>query len=95
MAKESAAKSNGTWWSFWPAFVAGLLGPLFGNLLARWMPHYWSSGFAAGIAWFFVGLILMRRFPPKYGIPRLLAAILMGAVAGLSAVVLWYYFPLK
>jgi hypothetical protein len=94
MPAEAGVTRKGSWWSFWPCFVAGLVGPWFGNVLTRWMPAYWATGVAASTVWFLVGAILMRGIKPRFGIPRWLAPILIGAGAGLSAALLSYYFPL-
>jgi hypothetical protein len=58
------------------------------------MPAYWAAGVAHSIVWFFVGVMLLRRIEPRFGLPRWLAQILMGAGAGLTAALLAYYFPL-
>ncbi len=95
MTVELGVLRKGSWWIFWPVFVAGFVGPLLGNLLARWLPFYFAIGVAFFGAWFFVGLIFARRSRPKYGIPRWLVPILTGLGAGLGAGVMAYYIPWK
>jgi hypothetical protein len=94
MTDELEAKPKGGWWIFWPCFVAGLAGPLFGKFLSRWLPSHIAIGIAAFTAWFFIGVIMTRRNPPRYGIPRWLASILIAAGGVFSAGVLSYFFPL-
>jgi uncharacterized membrane protein YjjP (DUF1212 family) len=93
MTVESEVRQKGSWWIFWPVFVAGLLGQLLASVLGRRMPFHFANGIAAFLTWIFVGLIFVRRWPPKYGIPAWLAPILIGLAAGLAAGVLAYLFP--
>jgi hypothetical protein len=85
----------GSWWRWWPCFVAGFCGPLLGLLLARWLPFHFAMGIAFFVAWTFVGAVFARRWQPKWGLPRWLAAILMGAASGLSIGLLAFFFPWK
>jgi hypothetical protein len=59
------------------------------------MAFHFASGIAGLVTCFFFGMIVGRRYPPKYGIPVWLAALLTGLAAGLAVGVLTYYFPLK
>ena len=93
MTVELGVLRKGSWWVFWPCFAAGLIGPLLGDILSRWVPFPLAVGLAFFVTWFFVGLIFARRSPPKWGAPGWLAALLTGAAAALCAGVLSYYFP--
>lgn len=95
MTVELGVLRKGSWWKYWPCFAAGFGGPLLADLLARWIPFHFAAGVAFFATWFFAGVIFARRWPPKYGIPGWLAAILMGLGAGLSGGVLAYYIPWK
>ena len=95
MTVELGVLRKGPWRKYWPCFLAGVAGPLLGNVLARWLPFYFAVGIAFFAAWFFAGLILARRWPPRYGIPGWLASVLTGAAAGVTAGVLTYYIPWK
>ena len=85
----------GSWWRYWPCFVAGFCGPLLGLLLARWLPFHFAMGLAFFVAWFFAGLMLARRFTPRWGIPGWLVGVLAGAGAGLTVAVLSFFIPWK
>jgi hypothetical protein len=93
MTVELGVLRKGSWSTIWPAFVGGLCGPLLGRVMARWFAFHLAVGFAVFVTWFFVGLIFARRSPPKWDIPAWLAALMIGAVTGLTAGVLTYYFP--
>jgi uncharacterized membrane protein YjjP (DUF1212 family) len=95
MTVELGVLRKGPWQIVWPAFVAGLVGPLLASLLMRCMAFHFASGIAALVAWFFFGLVVGRRYPPRYGIPVWLAALLTGLATGLAIGVLTYYFPWK
>jgi hypothetical protein len=60
----------GSWWRYWPCFVAGFCGPLLGLLLARWLPFHFAMGLAFFVAWFFAGLMLAKRFYSEMGNTR-------------------------
>jgi len=93
MTVELGVLRKGSWWKYWPCFAAGLVAPLLGDLLARWIPFHFAVGIAFFVAWFFVGVIFAKRWRPKYDILGWLAAILMGLGAGLGGGVLAYYIP--
>jgi len=59
------------------------------------MALHFASGIAGFVTWFFFGLIVGRRYPPRYRVPVWLAALLLGLAAGLAIGVLTYYFPWK
>ena len=95
MTVELGVSRKGSWWIFWPALVAGLVGPLLAGLLMRWMAFHFASSIAAFTTCCFFGLIVGGRYPPRYRIPVWLAAVLTGLATGLFVGVLTYYFPLK
>jgi len=95
MTVELGVSRKGSGWIFWPAFVAGLVGPSLAILLMRWMAFHLASGIAAFVTFFFFGLIVGRRYPPRYHIPVWLAALITALVTALSVGVLTYYFPLN
>jgi hypothetical protein len=95
MTVELGVSRKGSAWVFWPALVAGIVGPLLASLLMRWMAFHFASGIAAFVTWFFFGLIVGRRYPPRYRVPVWLAALLTGLAVGLALGVLTYYFPWK
>jgi hypothetical protein len=68
---------------------------MLGVLLVRWMPFHFAFGLAHFVTWFFVGLILARRYPPKWGVPGWLAALVAGTCTGLCVGVLSFFFPLE
>ena len=67
-----------SWWKLWPCFVAAFCGPLLGTLLARWLPFHFAIGLASFVAWFFAGLMLAKKFTPRWELPGWLAGVLMG-----------------
>jgi hypothetical protein len=84
-----------SWWRWWPCFVAGFCGPLLGLLLARWLPFHFAMGIAFFVVWFSVGLIFAARSARKRAIPGWLAAVVVGAAAGLCGAVLSLFLPWK
>jgi uncharacterized membrane protein YfcA len=79
------------WWrDGWPGGLGAVVMILFGVLLKRWLPPHFAMGVGAFVAWFIVGLIYTRRSAPKYGIPRWVAASIMGAASGLTVGLLSY-----
>ncbi len=93
MTVELGVLRKGSWWAAWPAAVAGFCGPLLGLVMARRLPFPLAVGVAFFVTWFFAGLMYARRFPPKWGLPGWLAALVTGAAAGLFTGVLSYYIP--
>jgi hypothetical protein len=85
----------GSWWRYWPCFVAGFCGPLLGLLLARWLPFHFAMGVAFFVAWFFAGLMLAKRFTPKWGVPGWVVALSAGAAGGICVGLLSFFFPWK
>jgi hypothetical protein len=85
----------GSWWRYWPCFVAGFCGPLLGLLLARWLPFHFAMGLAFFVAWFFAWLMLAKRFTPKWGVPGWVAALSAAAGAGICVGLLSFFFPWK
>jgi H+/Cl- antiporter ClcA len=84
-----------TWWEYWPVAVAAVFAPLLGSFLARWLPFPFAIGMAAFVSWTFVGVAFARRWQPKWGLPRWLAAILVGVAPGLCLGLLAFFFPWK
>jgi len=95
MTVELGVSRKGSGWIFWPALVAGLVGPLLAGLLGRWMAFHFAGGLAAFVTCFFFAMMVGRRYPPRFRIPVWLAAVLTGLVTGLCLGVLTYYFSLK
>jgi hypothetical protein len=84
-----------TWWKYWPIVVAGFFGPLAGSFLTRWFPFHFAMGISTFIAWTFVGAMFAKTWPPRWGLPRWLAAVLTGAASGLGVGLLTFFFPWK
>jgi len=83
-----------SWWKLWPG-VAVICGQVFGLLLARWLPFHFAMGLAWFVGWSFGGLMMTRRFTPRWGMPRWLVSVLIGAGAGLTMTVLSFLLPWK
>ena len=83
----------GSWWKWWPSFVAGFCGPLLGLFLARWLPFHFAIGIAFFVLWFPAGLFMTRRSTPKWGVPGWVVALLAGAASGICVGLLSYFFP--
>jgi hypothetical protein len=90
---ESKVSRSAAWWKYWPAFVGGFCGPLLSAVLARRLPFHFAVGLAFFTVWFLVGLIFVRRSPPKWGLPGWFGALLAGLGAGICGGVLSYFFP--
>jgi hypothetical protein len=95
MTVELGVSRKGSPWIFWPALVAGLVGPLLAGLLMRWMAFHFASSIAAFVTCFVFALIVGSRYPPRFRIPVWLAAVLTGLATALFVGVLTYYFPLN
>lgn len=95
MSRTTAVTVRETFWwrDGWPGGLGGVSMILLGLWLKRWLPQPVAMGMGGFLAWFIVGLIYTRRSPPKYGIPRWLAASTMGVASGLTIGLLSYYFP--
>jgi hypothetical protein len=77
---------------WWPAFIAGFCGPLIGWLLSRWLPVHFAMGMGFFIPWVAVFLFWSGRFPPRWGLPAWLAAILAGGAGGLVVGLFYFLF---
>jgi hypothetical protein len=45
------------------------------------------------VPWVLVGLILSDRFPPRWGLPAWLAAVLAGGAGGIAVGLFYFLFP--
>lgn len=78
---------------WWPAFIAGFCGPLIGGLLSRWLPVHFAMGIGFFFPWVLAGLIWSRRFPPRWGLPAWVAAVLAGGAGGIVVGLFYFLFP--
>ena len=88
---EQLTKSAESFWRWWPFAIAGLSGPLLGNLLHRWLPLHYSVGVATFLGWL-VALWIFNRISPlaNWSIPRwIVVSLIAGAAGGFLA----FLFP--
>jgi hypothetical protein len=88
---ERVVNANVVWWQWWPFFVGGILGPVLGGVLKRWMTPPPAAGLGAFVAWM-LALWLFHKFYGAAGwsAPRWVASsAAAAAVTGLLA----YLFP--
>jgi hypothetical protein len=83
------------WWQYWPVIMAVFVSQFGGLFLARWMPSYYAVAMAAFVGWAFAGVIWIRTFTPRFGVPRWAIPLVMGLSVGLVMGVLHYLFPLR
>ena len=92
MTKDNLKKESSSL-KWWPAFIAGFCGPLIGGLLSRWLPVHFAMGIGFFIPWVVAFLFWSRRFPPKWGLPGWLAAVLAGGAGGIVVGLFYFLFP--
>ena len=93
MTTDVTILRSSSWSKYWPAFVAGVISPPLGLIVARWLPAHVAFGLTFFFIWFFAGLIFARRTPPPWGLPIWLAALFIGAVVGGFGLLLSFFFP--
>jgi hypothetical protein len=78
---ERVVSVNTSVWSWWPFFVGGILGPVLGGVLKRWMTMPLAAGLGAFVAWM-LALWLFQRFYRQDGwsVSRWVAASTAAAV---------------
>lgn len=90
MTVELGVARKGSWWIFWPALVAGLVGPLIaGHGLSFRERHRRLCDM------FLLCHDRWQAVPSRFRVPVWLVAVLTGLATGLCLGVLTYYFPLK